>query len=261
MSTVANTTTATPNDLHLRLLRPSIIHILRASGFHSTKPLVLDTVTELCARYLHLIAKETASACHERTLSSLNGGLDPEFGDLDPNISDVRVGLTNAMFFSTSHTAAEEAWAEEMRRPLKQIPPGGREKERRRRDAQDTRDVTEFVEWATGPAAREMRRIAGTQPAPEDLDPLAVRLGTQPRRGGEGDEDGKPVLKEDYLIALKKKHSKTFDVEKWAGTAIGRDGWKNTSAKIEGGDEYVESLNEWRERRMKRKRDDMEMSG
>ncbi|RAL66677.1 hypothetical protein DID88_006359 [Monilinia fructigena] len=44
---------ATPQALHHALLRPSILHILRAAGYHSTRPSVLDTATAAHADLNH----------------------------------------------------------------------------------------------------------------------------------------------------------------------------------------------------------------
>src|SRR4051794_36003097 len=49
------------DELYFQLLRPSIIHILRAAGFHSTRPSVLDTLCDLFIRYLTLLASSTAT--------------------------------------------------------------------------------------------------------------------------------------------------------------------------------------------------------
>ena len=47
------------NDLFLNLLRPAVLHILRATGFHYGKPSAVDTVVDLTARYLTLLAERT----------------------------------------------------------------------------------------------------------------------------------------------------------------------------------------------------------
>lgn len=126
-------------------------------------------------------------------------------------------------------TPAEEAWAEELRRPLSSFHPLARPKERARRDDEDTRDVREFIDWITGPVNAEIRRIAGMNVTDTDV---AIA----------GDE---PVVKDDFLAALKKKHSKTGDGARYAGTVLGRaaDG-DGQALKIEGG---PASLQEWRE--------------
>jgi transcription initiation factor TFIID subunit 3 len=228
--------------LHAQLLRPCIIHILRAAGFHSCKPSVLDTLADLAARHLLLIASNTAKQVYERTCtypdhpaSVLTPHGDtvlptlPSIDDEVPTITDVRLGLAASAFFTQTMTPAEEAWTEELRRPLSSFHPLARPKERARRDDEDTRDVREFIDWITGPVNAEIRRIAGMNVTDTDV---AIA----------GDE---PVIKDDFLAALKKKHSKTGDGARYAGTVLGRaadaDG---QSTRIEGG---PASLQEWRE--------------
>ena len=96
-------------DLHRALLRPAIVHMLRAAGFHSTKPSVLDTVTNLAERYIMLLASSTAT--HAR--SSHN--------DPIPTITDLRMALAECGALSPLSGAAEEDWRERMRRPMIEI--------------------------------------------------------------------------------------------------------------------------------------------
>lgn len=241
------------HSLNHSLLRPAIIHILRAAGFHSTKPSVLDTLTDLCARYLILIASNTSQYVYQRTsisppsLSSIASGtlaFPPsavsdhdlvQFSDLDnatPTIGDARLALTSAAFFASTLTSTEEAWHELLRKPLNTLPSAAQEKERRRRDAEDTLDVREFVDWATGPVNREIRRIAGLMQENSSGGPLAPG-------GGPMEADVFADLAhgemEDYLTVLKKKHSKTGDVARYAGTILGTVGEDKGLVRIEGG--------------------------
>ena len=227
--------------LHTSLLRPAVIHILRASGFHSARPSVIDTLTDLCARHLLLVASKTAEQVYDRSITivhadhassdqeSFNG--DPtEQNYLIPTITDVRLGLVAAAFFTSTTTASEEAWFESLRRPLGSFPAGAREKERRRRDLEDTRDVREFLDWATGPVNREIRRIAGVLAEAEE---------------GFGMGAGETVAsKDDFLVTLKKKHSKTGDGARYAGTALGKLADERGLLKIEGGPPSLIAWNE-----------------
>ncbi|KAF3346211.1 Sterol esterase 2 [Verticillium dahliae VDG2] len=52
---------APPTPLFHALLRPCILQILRATGYHATRPAVLDTLTELAARYLLTLCRHTAA--------------------------------------------------------------------------------------------------------------------------------------------------------------------------------------------------------
>lgn len=264
----------TPTSLHITLLRPAIIHILRASGFHSSRPSVIDTLTDLTARYLLLIASRTAQNTYDRTIAC--GTDDPaprrdeEPSDEDndendltpqtlyPTLPDVRLALTTASFFVPTTTASEQAWAETLRKPLSSYPAGARDKERRRRDAEDTRDVREFVDWAMGPAAREIRRIAGQlREASSDRDKdggVSGGLGTSLVASGPPGTTVEPapaatteVQKDDYIALLKRKHGGKEPAARYAGTLLGeRTDDASRMRKIEGGpasvDEWVQGL-------------------
>ena len=223
------------STLHLALLRPSVIQILRAAGFHAANPAVLDVLTDLCARYLLLVASRTADQLCSRTL--LDDCSHQELELLSPTISDVRLGLTSSAAFSSTMTPSEEAWCESLRRPLSSFPTRARDKERRRRDEQDTRDVCELLDWAAGPSAHEERRIVGAV----DKDPSRLFRGPE-ALPSDFLEKGKASPKEDYVTALKKKHSKTADSTRYAGTALGRPADSRGRLVIEGG---PSSLHAW----------------
>ncbi|OMP87338.1 Transcription initiation factor TFIID subunit 3 [Diplodia seriata] len=187
-------------ELHAALLRPAILHILRAAGYHSARPSVVDAVSDVAARYMLLLAQRTAY----HAWSNHN--------DADPTISDVRMALADAGMLVPSMTGAEEAWKELLRHPLEDFPErnGLRLKEQRRRDLEDTADVREFIDWITGPANREIMRIAG--------------------------------LERDAVQALKKKHSKTGEESRFQGTVLGIPA-DDRPIRIEGGP--PESIHDW----------------
>ena len=157
------------NDLFLNLLRPAVLHILRATGFHYGKPSAVDTVVDLTARYLTLLAEHTAYNAYSN------------HNDLIPDLSDVRMAMQDCGLLVPTMTAGEELWKEYLRKPLEEYngESGAREMEEVRRDAEDTADVTEFIEWVKGEQNKEIRRIAGiykpvaTNPT-EQLDQLEM---------------------------------------------------------------------------------------
>ncbi|KAF2146829.1 uncharacterized protein K452DRAFT_219289 [Aplosporella prunicola CBS 121167] len=202
------------NDLHAALLRPAILHILRAAGYHSARPSVVDAVSDIAARYMLLLAQRTAY----HAWSNHNEAV--------PTVSDARMAMTDAGLLIPSMTGAEEAWKEILRRPLDEYPErnGLRAKEARRREMEDTADVRDFLDWVMGPVNKEIMRIAGLDVA----------------KGIEAAESAVP--KEDYLTALKKKHSKTGEESRYQGTVIGIPA-EDRPVKIEGGG--PESLNDW----------------
>jgi transcription initiation factor TFIID subunit 3 len=71
-----------PQALFHALLRPSILQILRAAGYHGAKSSVIDLITDLAVRYLSELCRMTALyAAH-------NGS-----NRTEPTIVDVRMAL------------------------------------------------------------------------------------------------------------------------------------------------------------------------
>ena len=128
----------TSPDLHTALLRPAVLQILRAAGFSYAKPAVIDTVTDLAARYLLLLASSTA----QNAFNTHNTFL--------PTIQDVRIALTQAGALFPQLSAAEEGLRGEV-----QISEGVWV------PFEDLRGIEAFVNWAYGPVNKEIRRIAG----------------------------------------------------------------------------------------------------
>lgn len=214
------------HDLHRALLRPAIIHILRAAGFHSTKPSVLDTIVDMAERHLLLLASSTA----QHAWSSHN--------DPVPTVSDARMALSDCGVLIPLIGASEEAWKERMRKPLTemaQVPKGGKQRvqaEKRKRDDEDTRDVREFTKWYDSAQYREIKRVAGLE---KDLS----AVGAAPVIG----VGGSVVKEDDFFTALKKKHSKTGDDSRLVGTVLGRPA-EDKEVILEGGP--VERIQDWR---------------
>lgn len=207
------------NDLFISLLRPAVLHILRATGFHHGKPSAVDTVVDLTARYLSLLAERTAYNAYSN------------HNDLTPDITDVRMAMQDCGLLVPTMTAAEELWKEMLRKPLEgyNADTSARDMEEARRDAEDTADVKEFIDWVTGEQNREIRRIAGT------YKPVA----TNPT------EQLDQLEMEDYLNTLMKKHSKTGVESRFQGTVLGVPA-EPRAIKIEGGGaDGADSIEEW----------------
>lgn len=220
---MANTT----SNLHTSLLRPSVIHILRAAGFHSTRPSVLDTLVNLTERHLLLLARTTA----EHALLSHNS--------LIPGLTDVRLALGECGVLGPVDSAAEEEWRERKRRgnALVEGEGGGEERVaslKRKRDARDVREVETFERWVLGGRNAEIRRVAGILP---DVGALGVGVG------------GEAVVGEDWLTVLRKKVGRGGEEERLRGTVLGEGGGGAVGGGeigpvvIEGGP--VGSLDEW----------------
>ena len=177
-------------NLHNALLRPPIIQILRAAGFHATRPSVLDTVVDLAIRYMLLLASSVAAHA---------ANAHPH--DPVPEMEDVYQALLDAGALRPQLRDWEEDWAGE----------------------EDLRGLEAFLNWFSGPANHEIRRIAAFLPSEGDM------------------IDADSLEKEDYLTSLKKKHSKTGEESRYAGTVLGR-GADDHPVIIEGG---APSIHEW----------------
>jgi transcription initiation factor TFIID subunit 3 len=124
-------------ELHTALLRPAVLQILRATGFNYARPAVVDTVTDLAARYILLLASSTA----QNAFNTHN--------DLVPTVQDVRVALSQAGALWPQMSTAEESVKEPVEVAGEVLP------------FEDLRGVRGFVDWAQGPVNRDIRRIAG----------------------------------------------------------------------------------------------------
>ncbi|KAI9676566.1 MAG: hypothetical protein M1817_000725 [Caeruleum heppii] len=182
------------DGLHHHLLRPPVIHILRAAGFHTTRPSVLDTLVDLTSRYLMLLASSTAS--HAATH-------DPDHDRAEPRLEDVRLAMEDCAVFGPQMSVMEEGWMGE----------------------EDLRGLEGFLDWVRGDAHTEIRRIAGLRHGKGDADlgTAAATVGVDPT-----------MAAEDFLSALKKKHSKTSEEARFQGTLLGKDA-EDRMAKVEGG--------------------------
>ena len=119
------------NALYTSLLRPPILHILRAAGFHAAKPAVIDTLVDLAARYLTLVASKAAAYSQEN------------HNDLILTTTDMRMALQDVGALWPQKTAMEEHIT-------------GQE---------DLRGIEAFVKWMEGEEHQEIRRIAKLEDA------------------------------------------------------------------------------------------------
>lgn len=112
--------------LQASLLRPPVLHILRAAGFHSTRSAVLDSLVDLAGQYLQILANAAAAQCAEHQR------LD------EPQLEDIRIAMEECGVFKPQLQVTEEDFLGE----------------------EDLRGVEAFIEWAMGDRSREIRRIA-----------------------------------------------------------------------------------------------------
>jgi transcription initiation factor TFIID subunit 3 len=113
----------TPQSVFHAFLRPSVLQILRATGYYSTRPAVLDSLTDLAARYLLVLCESTAAYA-----TSTHG----DSADFD--ITNVRMALEDAGALLPERTEAEQVWKGE----------------------EDVRGVEEFLKWFQGQRMKEM---------------------------------------------------------------------------------------------------------
>ncbi|KAK5117538.1 hypothetical protein LTR62_004960 [Meristemomyces frigidus] len=235
---------SSPSTLHRALLRPAILHILRATGFHSTRPHVLDTLVDLAERHLLLLASTTAR-------HAVNSHNDPL-----PTVTDVRMAMAECGVFSEGRGlgAGEEEWREVLRDRVEgmgeRMRDGGAgeariKAEKRKREEADVRDVREFQRWVAGPQVVEMRRVAGTVPDPATVGSGAAAVVAP---GGVG---GAAVAPEDFLtVLMKKKGGKVgagvVNEGRWVGTVLGAQTVEESEVLVEGGP--VGRVRDWRPR-------------
>ena len=134
---------ASSTALHISLLRPPILHILRATGFHAAKPAAIDALVDLAARYLNLLATRTA----EHAWLNHN--------DPVPNLTDVRMSLQDVGALRPQLGALEEQLGLD----------------------DDLRGMQNLVNWIAGDVNKEIRRIAGLEGS--DADVLDVNSGLE----------------------------------------------------------------------------------
>jgi len=144
-----------PHTLFHSLLRPAVLQILRATGYHGAKTSVLDSVTELAARYFFHLCQLTA------LYAANNGSMSETTADLSPTLVDVRLALERAGALLPERSELEQEFLGE----------------------EDMRGVEEFIAWAMGPQNREIKRIAldGSDEAVDYLDGECSHLREQKR--------------------------------------------------------------------------------
>lgn len=118
-----------PTTLFHALLRPSILQILRATGYHGARSGTLDILTDLAARYLWEL-------CHMTAVYAAHNGLNTENGA--PTVVDIRMAL--------QHVGA--------------LLPERPELEQEYNGAEDMRGVEDFIAWFESQQSVEIRRVA-----------------------------------------------------------------------------------------------------
>lgn len=105
------------------LLRPAILQVLRATGYHATRGAVLDSLTDLAARYMQTLCEKTAAhATHARGDAS------------DYTVVELRMALQDMGALMPDKTPTEQAWA----------------------GVEDMRGVDEFLEWFQTPVMKDL---------------------------------------------------------------------------------------------------------
>lgn len=127
----------TASDLHSALLRPAVLQVLKAMGFNLAKPAVVDALTDLAARYLLLLASETANAAVSN------------HSDNQPTVQDVRLALERLGALRPQMKVTEEL-AKGMELVDGVLVP-----------FEDLRGVRNLIKWAEGPVHKEIRRVGG----------------------------------------------------------------------------------------------------
>ena len=145
----------TSPDVQHALLRPAVLQILRAAGFSHSRPAVLDTVTDLAARYLLLLGSSTAQ-------NALN-----THDDDVPTVQNARLALLEAGALRPQSSVLEEQAKGTQMVDGEELP------------FEDLRGVEAFVAWAQGPVNKEIRRISGLDGTGADVGEIAAGLEEQ----------------------------------------------------------------------------------
>ncbi|KAK1837237.1 hypothetical protein QBC39DRAFT_377524 [Podospora conica] len=175
-----------PHSLFHALLRPAILQILRAAGYHSARTSVLDAVTDLAARYFYHLCQLTALyASHNQDGSPL---------PLSPSITDVRMALQRAGALLPERVEEEQIFF----------------------GVEDMRGVEDFLAWATGPVNREIKRVAlgGEDEGRDYLDALK-------KKHSKNDDDGSKFT--GTLLGRGNEHG---EVQVEGGEVPSIDGWE-----------------------------------
>lgn len=122
----AETMTDQPRFFHA-LLRPPIIQILRAAGYHASKPSVVDALTDMAAKYMMTMATRTVN--YAMTVDSTT----------QVDVKHVRMAMQDLGALIPTMMIEDEF----------ELPEG-----------EDIRGVESFVEWAMGKENKEIRRVA-----------------------------------------------------------------------------------------------------
>ncbi|KAI8632279.1 hypothetical protein F5Y19DRAFT_358309 [Xylariaceae sp. FL1651] len=206
----------TPSEIHLALLRPAILQILRAQGYYASTPSTIDCLTELAGQYLYAIAKRTAQ---HATLNNFAGPPGT------PDVVDVRLALEECGALCPGvGTAPREKQNPSQRRSEGDNGDAKNSDEllQDHEDAESLRGVDEFIRWATGRKNLRIRKIAGV------VAPPGAAAGVEAEDGAVEERPS------DYLDALKRKHNKTDQDSKYAGTILGRS-IEHGEVLVEGG--------------------------
>lgn len=132
---------ATPPSVFHAYLRPVMLQVLRATGYHSTRPNVLDSLTDLAARYMAVLCEKTAShAAH-------NHG---DSGDF--TVDDIRLALQDTGALLPSRVATEEMFTDE--------------------EEEDPRGVEEFIAWFSGQRMKQLMEVGNADGESEATDYL-----------------------------------------------------------------------------------------
>jgi len=179
----------TASEIHLALLRPAILQILRAQGYYASTPGTIDCLTELAGHYIYTISKRAAQH------ATLNNCLGPPG---TPDVVDVRLALEECGALCPSSSTPAPSPIPQRKSHLEQdgTTAAGRDEggdliaaAEYDDEVEDTRGVDEFIRWAMGRKNQRIRKVAGVVAPPSVI--------TTDIEGEEGAiEEAKPT---DYL--------------------------------------------------------------
>lgn len=139
--------TTSLQSLHHALLRPVILEILRAAGFQSARPSVVDAVTDMATKYIRLLCESTAQFAANNHY------------EFEITMTDLRMAMEEVGALAFGKSMEDQVWE-------------GQE---------DLSGVEEFIAWCNGPVNAEIRRIAKDTLGEDGTDYIAGEFQPCPR--------------------------------------------------------------------------------
>ncbi|KAK5990895.1 Transcription initiation factor TFIID subunit 3-like protein [Cladobotryum mycophilum] len=190
-----------PPSLFHAFLRPSILQILRATGYHSTRPVVLDSLTDLAARYLTLLCEKTAANAVN------NHGVPGDY-----NIVDVRLALQDVGALLPERMSSEQTL----------------------KGDEDMRGVEEFIQWFAGARMKEMMEMSSGDGELDATDYLAALKKKHSKTGDDAKYQGSIFGRFNDVGEIQVEGGPITSIDEWISTRTPK--WEPPPPPLENGE-------------------------